>query len=169
MIKDRITISGFDDKKGFSDLFQLYLYDLSKYNHNIKVDENGSYPASWIDRDWDLPEFIPLRIEQNINTCGFILLSNKPFSKPGTEWCIQECFILRRFRKKGIGLASIDQLFSNYPGSYSMAVMKDNVPALLFWEKVLDLMGIQYTKEKHNEEGIDGISYEFSIPNKLIK
>ena len=50
-----------------------------------------------------------------------------------------------------------------------MAVMKDNVPALLFWEKVLDLMGIQYTKEKHNEEGIDGISYEFNIPNKLIK
>ena len=85
MMKDIITINSFNDKKGFSDLFQLYLYDLSKYNHNIKVDENGLYPASWIDRNWGFPEFIPLRIEQNHNTCGFILLSNKPFSKPGTE------------------------------------------------------------------------------------
>ena len=102
MMKDRITISGFDDKNGFSDLFQLYLYDLSKYNKNIQIDEKGLYPASWIDRDWDLAEFIPLQIEQNHNTCGFILLTKMPFSKPGTEWCIQECFILREFRNKGI-------------------------------------------------------------------
>jgi predicted acetyltransferase len=150
-MKDRISISSFDDKNGFSDLFQLYLYDLSKYNHNIKVDESGLYPASWIDRDWDFPEFIPLRIEQNHHTCGFILLSKKPFSKPGTEWCIQECFILSKFRNKGIGRASIVQLFANYSGSYSMAVIKDNVPANLFWVEVLDLMGIEYTKEKHSE------------------
>jgi predicted acetyltransferase len=163
-MKDQVILNSFDDKKGFSDLFQLYLYDLSKYNKNIEIDEKGLYPASWIDRDWGLSEFIPLRIEQNHNTCGFILLTKKPFSKPGTEWCIQECFILSKFRKKGIGRDSIEQLFANYSGSYSMAVMKDNIPALLFWEKALDLMGIQYKKGKETEDGIDGISYEFTIP-----
>ena len=168
-MKDRITINHFDDKDGFYDLFQLYLSDLSQYNHNIVVDEKGLYPASWIDTDWDLPEFIPLRIEQNQSTCGFIILSKKPLSKPGTEWCIQEFFILRKFRNRGIGRASIEQLFATYSGSYSMAVMKDNVPAKLFWEEALDLMGIQYKKEKHSEEGIDGISYEFTVPKKLKK
>ena len=168
-MKDMTTINVFDDKNGFYNLFQLYLYDLSKFNNNIEIKENGLYPASWIDRNWDLPEFIPLRIEQNQNTCGLILLTKKPFSKPGTELCIQEFFILRKFRNKRIGLASIEQLFANYPGSYSMSVMKHNIPAKLFWEKVLDLMGIQYKKEKHIQDGIDGISYEFTVPKKLKK
>ena len=168
-MKDRITIKNFNDKNGFHNLFQLYLSDLSQYNQNIEMDEKGLYPASWIDRDWELPEFIPLRIVQNHNTCGFILLSKKPFTKLGTDWCIQEFFILRKFRNKGIGRSSIAQLFANYSGSYSMAVMKDNVPALLFWEKALDLMGIQYKKEIDSEEGIDGLSYVFTVPNKLKK
>lgn len=162
-MKDMITINGFDDKNGFINLFQLYLYDLSKFNNNIEIDENGLYPASWIDRDWDLPEFIPLRIVQNQNTCGFILFSKKPYSKPGTEFCIQEFFILRKFRNKGIGIASIKQLFNNYSGSYSMAVMKHNSPAKSFWEKTLDLMGIQYIKAHHIQDGIDGMSYEFAM------
>jgi len=167
-MNDMITINCFDDKNGFNILFQLYLYDLSKFN-NIEIEENGLYPASWIDRDWDLPEFIPLRIEQNHNTCGFILLTKKPFSKPGTECCIQEFFILRKFRNKGIGLASIEQLFDNYSGSYSMLVLKHNVPAKLFWEKVLDLMGIQYIKEKRIHDGIEGISYVFTVPQEIEK
>ena len=83
-----VTLKSFDDKKGFNILFQMYLYDLSKFNNNIEIRESGLYPASWIDRDWDLPEFIPLRIEQNHITCGFILLSKKPFSKPRTELCV---------------------------------------------------------------------------------
>jgi len=166
-MKDRVTINGFDDKNGFNILFQLYLYDLSKFDNNIKIEENGLYPASWIDRDWDLPEFIPLRIEQNHNICGFVLLTKKPFSKPGTEFCIQEFFILRKFRNKGIGLASIEQLFANYSGSYSMLVLKHNVPAKIFWEKVLDLMRIQFKKEKYIHDGIDCISYEFTAPKKL--
>ena len=114
-----------------------------------------------------MSEFIPLRIEQNHITCGFILLSKKPFSKPGTDLCIQEFFILRKFRNKGVGLASIEQLFDNYFGSYSMAVMKQNTSAKMFWEKVLDLMRIQYKSEQHTQDGIDGISYEFTIPKKL--
>jgi predicted acetyltransferase len=168
-MKDKITINSFVDKNRFHDLFQLYLSDLSQYNHNLEMDEKGLYPAPWIDGDWDLPEFIPLRIEQNNDTCGFILLSKKPFSKPGTDWCIQEFFILSKFRNKGYGYSSVEQLFNKYSGSYSMAVMKDNVPAKYFWEKTLDLMGIQYTKEKHSEEGIDGLSYVFTVPNILKK
>ena len=166
-MKNMITINDFDNKNGFTNLFQLYLYDLSKYNKNIEIEENGLYPAPWIDKEWDMPEFIPLRIEQNHNTCGFILLSKKPYSKPGTEFCIQEFFILREFRNKGIGQASIEQLFNKYSGSYSMLVIKHNIPAKLFWEKVLDVMQIQYKKEKHIQDGIDGISYEFTVPKEL--
>ena len=158
-----ITIINFKDKNSFKNLFQLYLHDLSKYNHTIEIEENGIFPASWIDEHWDLPEFIPLRIDQNDNTCGFILLSKKPFSKPGTELCIQEFFILKKFRNKGIGRASVEQLFANYPGSYSMSVIKENTPAKLFWKKTLELMGIHYKKEKHSQDGIEGIAYEFTF------
>ena len=160
------TINVFNDKNGFYNLFQLYLYDLSKFNNNIEIEENGLYSAPWIDRDWDLPEFIPLRIKQNHNTCGLILLTKKPFSKPETELCIQEFFILRKFRNKGIGLASIERLFANYPGSYSMSVIKHNISAKLFWEKAFNLMEIQYIKEKYIHDGIEGISYEFIVPKK---
>ena len=78
-------------------------------------------------------------------------------------------FFLRKFRNKRFGRASIKQLFDIYFGSYSMAVMIDNVPANLFWEKKLKLMGVKLKNEKHRGDGIDGISYEFSVPKKLKK
>jgi len=107
-----------------------------------------------------------LRIELNNNICGFILLTKKPFSKPGTEFCIQEFFVLKRFRNKENGLAAVKKLFDKYTGSYSMLVMKHNTPAKLFWEKTIDLMGIQYKKEEKVHEGIYGLSYEFTVPKK---
>ena len=32
-----IALKSFDDKKDFNILFQMYLYDLSKFNNNIEI------------------------------------------------------------------------------------------------------------------------------------
>ena len=158
-----ITINSFDDKNEFHKLFQSYLHDLSRYNPNLVLNESGLFDATWIDKDWDLPEFIPLCIEQNHTISGFIILTKEPFSKPGVQYCIQEFFILKGLRKQRIGVTAIEQLFKNYSGSYSMVVIKDNLPAKLFWENTLNRMRIQYIKETYIEEGVDGLSYEFTV------
>jgi predicted acetyltransferase len=95
----------------------------------------------------------PILVNSEDNVIGFILLSEPPYVKPGCDYCIQEFFILKKYRKKGFGIAAINELFKAYKGQYSLLILEANIAALNFWRNVHSYNGVKF------EEGLIDLDF----------
>ena len=69
------------------------------------------------------------------------------------DYVINELFILKSFRKKGIASAAIKILLDNFKGNYEVVQISSNKKAVNFWMKFYEKQGIEYveSKEKYDE------------------
>jgi predicted acetyltransferase len=51
---------------------------------------------------------------------------------------IAEFFVLRRFRRQGVGLAAARRLIGRFPGVWRITQRETNAGAIAFWHRVLD-------------------------------
>ena len=73
-----------------------------------------------------------------------------------------EFFVLRKFRRRGIGRLAAHQLFARYPGLWRVYQEAGNLPAQSFWREVVSRYThnqFEYVDEKH----WDGIILEFDV------
>ena len=134
------------DKKMLTNLHQLYLHDLSAYIRSLNVNREGVFETDDIDTFYQVDALIPLVIEYEGKTAGFILLNTPPYAKG--DYYINDFFILRKYRGLGIGKLTVKVLFETYKGKYSMMELGTNLPAISFWKKVLTENGIKYEEQE---------------------
>lgn len=137
-----------EDKNIISGLCQFYYYDLETNSElaNLKY-TNGYYEKmAYFDNYWLEDNRFPYLIYDNDNPIGFALIHDITVN-PSADWKIAEFFIMAPYRHKGIGKLVADWLFEKYSGHWEISVLKDNVPALKFWKKVLN----ESTLLTHNE------------------
>src|SRR4051794_26425212 len=60
---------------------------------------------------------------------------------------IGEFFVLRNYRRKGIGKFVANRIFNMFPGKWRVSQMEDNQPSKEFWRKVIS----EYTKRDYLE------------------
>lgn len=126
-------------------LYQLYLHDLSEFSDNLQPDASGLFDPSDVDLFFEEEALIPLKILVSGEIAGFVFLSKSGGSR--VDYVIQETFILRGHRGKGLGKAVLKTLVEISPGKYGMYVLKDNVPAEAFWRGALTSLGIEVISE----------------------
>jgi predicted acetyltransferase len=49
-----------------------------------------------------------------------------------------EFFVVRAYRKRGVGLAAAHQVWRLFPGPWQIRVLDVNRPAMLFWQGAID-------------------------------
>lgn len=81
-----------------------------------------------------------IRVDQE---CAGFALIRKP--RPGTH-LLGEFFILRKFRRSGIGQSAAAQLIEMFPGNWEIPFQFDNVQAANFWRNSLKVMGFNATE-----------------------
>jgi predicted acetyltransferase len=54
-----------------------------------------------------------------------------------TVWDMAEFFVIRRYRRRGIGTAIAHQVWKQRPGRWEVRVMQSNPSAYLFWERAI--------------------------------
>ncbi len=74
-----------------------------------------------------------------------------------------EFFILKKFRRKGIALQAIDQIWEKYLGSWEVPVIPENSPALSFWRKAIS----HFTDGRYLEQ-IKIVDYDPYQPKRII-
>lgn len=128
-------------------LAQLYCYDFSEMLE-MHVDESGRF--SGVDltpyfRDETKHPFL-LRVEDKI--AGFALVSarSKITGKPGV-FDMTEFFVLRRFRRHGVGRAAAFAAFDRFGGPWEVRQREDNPNATAFWRRTID----EYTAGHYEE------------------
>ena len=70
------------------------------------------------------------------------------------EISIREFFILRRFRRQGLGREAVRRFFEMNPGKYIVAQLATNEPARNFWHSVYVSLGIKYAERSEIESGV---------------
>lgn len=48
-----------------------------------------------------------------------------------------EFFVMKKYRKHGVGRFAADLLFRRFPGAWKLGVMEENTPALCFWKRTI--------------------------------
>ena len=130
------------EKPILKQLLELYCYDFSEYIL-IDVNQKGMYGYKYLDQYWTEVERHAFFILVDGKYAGFIMINQDlKIAKEGN--CISEFFILKKYRKKGIGTKSAFYAFDQFPGPWEVSVITSNIPAMKFWQKAID----QYTRGK---------------------
>ena len=119
-------------------LIQFYYYDLDASSDlaHVKL-KNGKYEdMPYFDNYWFEKQRFPYLVFYNTPPIGFVLIHNISVNI-NLKWKLAEFFIMRPFRRHGIASNVFRTIINNHKGAWEISVLKDNSPALKFWEKEL--------------------------------
>ncbi|WP_456844326.1 GNAT family N-acetyltransferase [Cellulomonas sp. P5_C6] len=111
-------------------LMEFYAYDWSELDGR-DVDAHGEFGYPWLDHYWtdeDRHAFL-IRVEGKL--AGFALVRLE------TRTEMAEFFILRRYRRGGVGTASAATLFHRFPGPWEVTQRLTNPAATAFWRTAI--------------------------------
>ncbi len=138
-----------EDKLIIANLLQLYLYDFSEFA-GWAINEHGLYGYRYLDHYWTEPGRYPFLVRVDGELAGFALV--RTLARGGRqENHIAEFFVMRKFRRTGVGEAAARQLFDRFPGSWSVSQLDQNVAAQRFWRRVIGC----YTRGSYTERRDD--------------
>ena len=128
-----------DDVPVLERLAQLYQYDFSEFDPNTELDAEGRF--GWV--DWpsffrqDEPHVYLVRADGA--TAGFASLYSDTAMRDERErvWWMENFFVMRRFRGRGVGARAAMMLFDRFPGTWEVAQITPNVAATSFWRTVI--------------------------------
>ncbi len=149
------------DKEKLKNLFQFYLHDLSEYTDALNVNSQGKFDNNDVDTFFDEANLIPMTIKIREEIIGFIFL-NHSMGKV-VDYIINDIFILRKYRNRGIGKVVIDKLFKLYSGNYGLLELIKNKPAIKFWHSVFNDKNLKYEESEIVSDGEDCLMQKFTI------
>jgi predicted acetyltransferase len=133
-------------------LIQLYIYDLG--GDRWDVEPNGAFaPASWHRRFWSGRgrQLFVLRVRGRL--AGFVLVRDRAHYAGHDVREISEFFVLRKYRRRGVGTQAALALFRRFPGRWELAELTWNVAAQRFWRRVIRGVAVGGFTERRRRNG----------------
>jgi predicted acetyltransferase len=133
-------------------LLQLYIYDLGGAYWD--VEPNGVFaPASWHRRFWTGPgrQLFVLRVRGRL--AGFVLMRDRAHYAGRGVREISEFFVLRKYRRRGIGTQAARTLFRRFAGRWELAELTWNVAAQRFWRELIRKVAVGGFTEQRRRNG----------------
>lgn len=134
-----------EQKPVFVQMMELYSYDFSAFSHD-DVNENGYFGYDHIDDYWKEAGRYSFFIRVDGKLAGLVLVrSCSEYQELGSPHNIAEFFVMKKYRRKGVGRAVSRMIFDRFPGGWEISVWKNNLPARRFWKQVVN----EYTNGKY--------------------
>ena len=126
-------------------LFEHYLHDMAEW-FRFESHEDGAYRFP-TERVWDAGYRVHLVYSGQIPV-GFALVgsADEYLERSGVH-DMDEFFVARRHRRKGVGRAFAINLWNAYPGGWLVRVFQANLPAIPFWRAAISA----YTDDSFDE------------------
>jgi predicted acetyltransferase len=118
-------------------LMQLYLYDLGTID-GWDVGPDGLFGnAERVERYWSEDGRRSFLIRADGALAGFVLVRDEAwFAGRGTSE-ISEFFVMRKYRRRGVGEQAARVAFDMFSGRWEVAEMASNTAAQAFWRAVI--------------------------------
>jgi predicted acetyltransferase len=149
-MKVEVVEAGADDRPAVDRLAQLYQYDFTEFDDN-DVDETGRFVDLDVDRFFDSEGRHVYVVRADGELAGFALVR-----LVDPVWYMSEFFVMRKYRRSGVGTRFAVTLFDRHPGAWEVRQIRANTPAQVFWRKVIG----RYTDGEYTEQLLDDDSWD---------
>lgn len=140
-------------------LMQLYLHDLSE-TMGLEPNSDGLFSRSGFDEDDTLSRFVILLRNK---PAGLVTLKSCAGPSPVVKRTMNDFFILRCYRRLGIGEEVARMIFDQHPGTWQVTIEADNEAGRSFLRKILRRYTYRQCRELNTSDG-QGLIFEFSSP-----
>jgi predicted acetyltransferase len=141
-----ITPAIHSEKAVLRRLLELYLYDFSEFTGG-DLDEHGLFGYRYLDHYWTEPDRLPFLLRVEGKLAGFALVRRPDADGVADTLDMAEFFVLRKYRRAGVGRQAALALFSALPGRWEVRETAENLAAQAFWRAVI----AEHTSGRFNE------------------
>lgn len=129
--------AGPDDRARLAALFELYSYDFSELL-DLDVGDDGRFAVPALDRYWTEADRHPFLIRVDARLAGFALVHERSrLTDRGGVRDMAEFFVVRRYRRRGVGVQAASLLFDRFRGPWEVRQRPENRDATAFWRRAI--------------------------------
>lgn len=148
-------------------LARFYAYDISEFfgdQPGWEMENDGLYGVG-VDyiQYFENKNAFPFLIRYKGELAGFAIVDKKGIDQ-SADFNMAQFFILRTYKRKGLGRYSAFQCFDKFKGTWEVMVLPGNETAYHFWRSIIN----EYTHNNFservlkNKNGEDRITFKFS-------
>ena len=127
----RIVRVEYEDKALLRNLMELCQHDYSEFEDS-DTDDHGLFGYKYLDNYWTDAGRHPFILRVDGKLAGFALV--RVIDDVAN---MAEFFIMRKYRRAGVGRILACRVFDMFPGKWRVEQMPRNLPAQAFWRKVI--------------------------------
>ncbi len=121
-----------------ANLLQFYLYDFTEFM-GWDIPDTGRFKEDDLAGCWTEPWRHPFLIRVDGKLAGFAIVDSRSALTGDTDTRdIAEFFIVRRYRRRGVGASVATWLLDHFPGKWEIRQLAQNTAATTFWRKLID-------------------------------
>ena len=121
-----------------ANMLELYAHDFSEFI-DLKLGADGRFGYKHLSLYWEEPNRYPFLIMANGHLAGFALVRRgSEISNDADVWDTAEFFIVRGFRRLGLGMKVSQEIWRKFPGKWEVRVIDRNQKAKNFWARAIN-------------------------------
>jgi predicted acetyltransferase len=122
-----------------ANLLQLYAHDFSEF-HAVELVADGRFGYRHLPLYWSEPGRHPFLVWVDGKLAGLVLVKRgSELSDNEAVWDLAEFFVIRGYRRRGIGNQIAQEVWRRFPGAWEVRVMQSNIPACNFWASAISI------------------------------
>jgi predicted acetyltransferase len=122
-----------------ANLLEFYLHDFSEF-HDLELGPDGRFGYKHLPLYWSEPDRYPFLVRMDSKLAGLVLVKRGPgMSDTEIVWDMAEFFVVRGYRRRGIGTEIAQKMWRRFPGRWEVRVMESNHSAHPFWERAISV------------------------------
>jgi predicted acetyltransferase len=122
-----------------ANLLELYAHDFSEFR-DLALGVDGRFGYRDLPLYWREPGRHPFLVRMDGKLVGLALVKRgSEISGSETVWDMAEFFVVRGYRRRGIGTEIAHEVWRQFPGLWEVRVMQSNHSAHHFWERAITL------------------------------
>lgn len=136
-MKTEIITAAASHQAVFRQLFQFYLYDFSEMI-DLSVDENGRFDELDYEALLAAESMHVFLLRAADEWAGMALVEDRTRALPPQEHInMDEFFVMRKFRRRGVGAWFATALFDRFAGRWRVSELSENPAAQAFWRRTI--------------------------------
>lgn len=139
-----------DQKSILRQLIELYEYDFSEFN-DADVNASGHYGYTYLDHYWTEEKRRAYFVKVDSQYAGFVLVNDYTYNMVDEDArSIAEFFIMRKYRRRGIGKLVASKVFDTFKGTWVVLQHGNNEASQHFWTRTIN----EYTGGNYSEHDV---------------
>jgi predicted acetyltransferase len=120
-----------------ANLLELYAHDFSEF-YDLDLGADGRFGYRDLPLYWSEPNRHPFLVRMDGNLAGFVLVKRGSLiSGDEAVWDMAEFFVVRGYRRRGIGTQVAHEVWRQFPGRWEVRVLQSNHSAHHFWKHAI--------------------------------